>query len=419
MKYLKITVVLFALIIGLYACGSRTENPKPSFQSKDTIATTEADTAPATTNESHNNVPIDDPIFDRLEVRCKEIESLYHALYESAEKTVPDSPWDDSCLSQSSIDSIEDLLYDAGYDVMDTNEPYPEYLTTSERFYVFWDAVQQNRDTEQEVITILKSGGLSYRLFTYDKSGAFVYSMTYYPDEIKEPYYECHEIKDWTLTEKGNFYYRIYPANDKHYPDFCLIRLVAPNTELFDLAFRYIYPVGYIATNIFLIDWQEGNWGNLSFNDQFEYLYFAHHGKQFLADHYTILEDKSSYAIPAEEFERIVLPYYNIDIETFQALARYDAEGNYYPWRPLNTNDFVLIWYYNVDPEVTAYAVNPDGTMTLTVEMLSTGLKMDCLFAHEVTIRPLENGNFQYVGNRVTYQTEYGLPYTIPRLMWN
>lgn len=419
MKYLKITVVLFALIIGLYACGIRTENPKPSFQSKDTIAATKADTAPATTNESHNNVPIDDPIFDRLEVRCKEIESLYHALYESAEQTVPDSPWDDSCLSQSSIDSIENLLYDVGYDVMDTNEPYPEYLTTSERFYVFWAAVQQNKDAEQEVITILKSGGLSYRLFTYDKSGAFVYSMTYYPDEIKEPYYERHEIKDWTLTEKGNFYYRIYPANDKHYPDFCLIRLVAPNTELFDLAFRYIYPVGYIATNIFLIDWQEGNWRNLSFNDQFEYLYFAHHGKQFLADHYTVLEDKSSYAIPASEFEGIVLPYYNIDIETFQSLAQYHTEGDYYPWKPLNTNDFVKIWYYNIEPEVTAYVMNPDGTMTLTIQVLSTDLKMDCLFAHEVTVRPLENGNFQYVGNRITYQTEYGLPYSVPRLLWS
>ena len=283
----------------------------------------------------------------------------------------------------------------------------------------FWDAVQQNRDTEQEVITILKSGGLSYRLFTYDKSGAFVYSMTYYPDEIKEPYYECHEIKDWTLTEKGNFYYRIYPANDKHYPDFCLIRLVAPNTELFDLAFRYIYPVGYIATNIFLIDWQEGNWGNLSFNDQFEYLYFAHHGKQFLADHYTILGDKSSYAIPASEFEGIVLPYYNIDIETFQSLAQYHTEGDYYPWMPLNTHDFVKIWYYNIEPEVTAYVMNPDGTMTLTIQMLSTDLKMDCLFAHEVTVRPLENGNFQYVGNRITYQTEYGLPCSVPRLMWD
>lgn len=42
--------------------------------------------------------------------------------------------------------------------------------------------------------------------------------------------------------------------------------------------------------------------------------------------------------------------------------------------------------------------------------MLSTDLKTDCLFAHEVTVRPLENGRFQYVGNKVTYQTEYGLP---------
>ena len=63
--------------------------------------------------------------------------------------------------------------------------------------------------------------------------------------------------------------------------------------------------------------------------------------------------------------------------------------------------------------------MNPDGTMTLTVQMLSTDLKMDCLFAHEVTVRPLKNGIFQYVGNRITYQTEYGLPYSVPRLLWS
>ncbi len=99
MKYLKITVVLFALIIGLYACGSRTENPKPSFHSKDTIAATEADTAPATTNESHNNVPIDDPIFDRLEVRCKESNlctmhymSLPRKQFKTVHGTIPACP---------------------------------------------------------------------------------------------------------------------------------------------------------------------------------------------------------------------------------------------------------------------------------------------------------------------------------------
>lgn len=48
------------------------------------------------------------------------------------------------------------------------------------------------------------------------------------------------------------------------------------------------------------------------------------------------------------------------------------------------------------------YQVNTDGTITLTVQALSTDLKTDCLFAHEVTVRPLENGRFQYVGNKVT-----------------
>ncbi|EPB8170386.1 MULTISPECIES: DUF6070 family protein [Bacteria] len=68
---------------------------------------------------------------------------------------------------------------------------------------------------------------------------------------------------------------------------------------------------------------------------------------------------------------------------------------------------------------MTEYKINSDGTLTLTVAMLSTDLKTDCLFAHEVTVRPLENGRFQYVGNKVTYQTEYGLPFCEPRITWN
>lgn len=57
--------------------------------------------------------------------------------------------------------------------------------------------------------------------------------------------------------------------------------------------------------------------------------------------------------------------------------------------------------------------------LKMKTAMLSTDLKTDCLFAHEVTVRPLENGRFQYVGNKVTYQTEYGLPFCEPRITWN
>ena len=188
MKYLKITVFLFTAVIGLTACGVIRKKPVPSFQPKDTVAISEIETASTAENESNHDGLPDDPMFDRMEDRCKEIVSLYHALYESAEKTVPTSQWEYPLLSQDSIDSIENLLYNAGFDVIDTNEPYPGYLTTSDRFYTFWDAVQQHKDAEQEVIMVLESGCLSYRLFTYNETGGFVYSMTYYPDEIREPY---------------------------------------------------------------------------------------------------------------------------------------------------------------------------------------------------------------------------------------
>ena len=157
MKYLRIAVFLFTWVIGIAACGVISKNPMPSFQPKETITTSEIETVSTTENESHDDGLPDDPMFDRMEDRCKEIVSLYHALYESAEKTVPTSQWEYPLLSQDSIDSIESLLYNAGYDVIDTNEPYPGYLTTSDRFYTFWDAVQQHKDAEQEVIMVLES----------------------------------------------------------------------------------------------------------------------------------------------------------------------------------------------------------------------------------------------------------------------
>lgn len=43
---------------------------------------------------------------------------------------------------------------------------------------------------------------------------------------------------------------------------------------------------------------------------------------------------------------------------------------------------------------------------------------MDCLFSHEVTVRPLGEDGFQFVSNHMLSQTEYGLPYCQPRLEW-
>ena len=129
--------------------------------------------------------------------------------------------------------------------------------------------------------------------------------------------------------------------------------------------------------------------------------------------------ERRCYMIPSAQFEEIVLPYFNIELDAFRQMAQYDAEKDGYPWRKIVTNDLVFLYYYSCEPEVSSYRANDDGTLTLTVEAISTDLKLDCLFAHEVTVRPLKDGSFQFVGNKVTYQTEYGLPFCEPRLSWD
>lgn len=360
-----------------------------------------------------------DPMKEAIEQRCKEITSMYYDLYVSADKAEPQSQWEDPCLSQSSIDAIEIFLIEAGLDVVDTNERYPGHLATAEHFYRFWDDAEQGQATQQEIITILESGALSYCLFIHRDGVTYVYFMRYPIEGNTNVNYEKHKVLEWELTDKGNFYYRIYPAGDKHYSDYALIRMIEPDTELYDLTMKYIWAGGYWGINLFLTDWTEDDWGNLSFNDLWEYLYYDCYSKQFQPERYEYILEQDCYKIPAVEFEKVVLPYFDIDLNTFRKLAQYDAQGDYYPWRQIQTNDSVFLYYYTVEPEVTGSKVNSDGTITLTVEMLSADLKTDCLFAHEVTVRPSENGKFQFVGNKVTYQTQYGLPYCEPRLTWD
>lgn len=370
-----------------------------------------------------NNIPTETSTMDSTQLhllsRCEEITSLYADFYKQAPRTEPQNQWETPTLSQDSIDTIENILLDAGLDVIDTNGEYPSYLKTAENFYAFWEKLQQREQATQEVISISDSGALSYRLFSNQDGILKVYSMSYCIGDT-DSYYAVYEVLDCALTDKGNFFYRVLPAGDKHYADYTLIRLTAPDLSLYDLTLKYLRPGNYIGANIFLADWEEGGWGNLSFNDLWETLYYDYTGNVFTAEEYTYYPEQDYYLIPAGEFENVLLSYFDIDIETFRTLAHYDEESGSYPWCPIETNDFVFLYYYTIEPEVTACKENGDGTLTLTVEAICTDLKLDCIFAHELTVRPLDGGTFQYVGNRVTHQSdEYGLPFCEPRLTWN
>lgn len=351
--------------------------------------------------------------------RCEELVGLYRQRYASAEKTEPESLWERASLAQEDIDALEAILLEAGLPVLDSDETTPDYLPAAGDFRGFLEALERGESASQEVLSIRQSGDLGYQRFCVQNGQLVLYSMLYPVEGETEPVYEVHPVLDWELTDRGNFYYSIYPNWDKHYIAYSLLRLAPPDRTLWELTRRCIEAGGYVASNLFVTDWTEENFEKLCFNDLFEYLYRYEHGRQFSPEGCAYSEEGHYYEIPAEEFEQTILPYFDIDPAALRDLAFYDGERDSYPWRQLQSEEVVsLLRYYTMEPEVTAYKENPDGTLCLTVQVLSMDLKTDCLFSHQVTIRPLEGGGFQFTGNRILTQGEKGLPYCQSRLSW-
>lgn len=348
--------------------------------------------------------------------RCKKMAAACKDVYRNAEIIPAADEWANPTISQDTVDVLEDILLEAGFDVLDSSAGCPSYLPTADHVYKFWEKVRQGNAGRQELIAVSQYGILNYWLFVYDAQEDIVYlhTMAYSLGQDREPSYEVRHVLDWEVTKKGNFYYQTRVADHSHYEDYTLVRLTAPDAELYDWNARCILPIGYIATNLFLTDWSESDWNGLSFNDLWEYFYLSEHGEPYQPTPQSKLCN-----IPAEDFESLIKPYFDIDTDILRELAQYQPENGTYPWRPVKPNDFHFLGFYACTPEVTGYRDNGDGTVTLTVEVLSTDLKTDCLFAHEVTIRPLRDGKFQYVSNKITYQTEHGLPYDAPRLIWD
>lgn len=312
------------------------------------------------------------------------------------------------CRGAEGPDAMEARLIEAGFATVDTDPVYPAYLANAQSLRAF----SEEKEADTAVLRVNDDGSIFHLFFSKGKENFLLLTKISSAFQVSEwevlPLYEA-ELSEWDV-----FYYRCYPAGDPHYIDYNFFRLSPADRELYDLTSEYILPVGYRMVNLFLCDWQEGNWDSLSINDTFEYLYELQTGQVFPWQEYPAA-DSGYLRIPAKLFEDTVQPFFAISLAELRAAARYDEATDTYPWRPVHGDDLTA-WDLPVcQPEVVKWTENPDGTLTLTVQVASPEKKTDALFIHEVTIRLLEDGRFQYVGNRITYVNQWGLPPTLAR----
>lgn len=308
----------------------------------------------------------------------------------------------------NSQEECEKCLEEAGFTIIKTDVSGEDYLDNPAPLRAFWDRIQLQQNAGIGLVRIHQDGTFSYLYFSQVDSQRFCYTATDRTQE--EVSIELHPVYDWDLTPQGSFFFQIYPS-DVHYADYGRIKLQPTDPYMYDLVRKYIAPVGYAQNNLFTCDWAEDNWDELCFTDLLDFLYRLETGEKL---DLSILSRSvnGTYLVPSGLFADTITSFFAIPPEQLQTQECYLHSEDVYLYA-----DYSLNYGTKLDmiPSVIACHSNEDGTFTLTIAVACKERKTDELFRHEVTIRPLEDGKFQYVANHIAYLSEE-LPFNPSRL---
>ena len=281
-------------------------------------------------------------------------------------------------------------------------------MTQMQSVMDFCDSVENQKEAEVTIIQVSSLGGFSvYHLQT--ENGVVHVKRCYYgyKDGIMKSEDEGEYQTDyWRYTDDGYLMFsgtyfseELYVLTLSSAEEHVAFRILPLDAKCRELNEKYLLPIGYELNNMFLVDWNEDDFGDLNFYDMFDLLYPKLHNEKFpyVAD--DNLGIGAVYHIPKTEFENVIMEYFNIDSETLQSKTVYDSEDSTYEYKPRGFEEVEYPEYpYS---EVIGYTENSEGTITLTANVVFPYSGNSKVYAHEVVIRPLEDGRVQYVSNRI------------------
>ena len=281
-------------------------------------------------------------------------------------------------------------------------------MTQMQSVMDFCDSVENQKEAEVTIIQVSSLGGFSVYHLQTENGVVYVKRCYYgYKDGIMKSEDEGEYQTDyWRYTDDGYLMFsgtyfseELYVLTLSSAEEHVAFRILPLDAKCRELNEKYLLPIGYELNNMFLVDWNEDDFGDLNFYDMFDLLYPKLHNEKFpyVAD--DNLGIGAVYHIPKTEFENVIMEYFNIDSETLQSKTVYDSEDSTYEYKPRGFEEVEYPEYpYS---EVIGYTENSDGTITLTANVVFPYSGNSKVYAHEVVIRPLEDGRVQYVSNRI------------------
>lgn len=251
-----------------------------------------------------------------------------------------------------------------GYPAVDSRNQID--MTEAEQVEWFCEMVDTQEEAEITIIEVSYLGGfVKYDLETKDGNVDVVRSYYKYENgNMKREVTGSYQAEYWNYTEDGYLMFsgvwfseELYVLTLSGAEEHTALRVQPLDETYRELSRKYLLPIGFEQNNMFIVDWSE------------------------------------------DDFERVILPYFDIDSETLQSKTIYNAEDKTYEYKPRGFEEVEYPEYpYS---EVIGFTENGDGTLTLTANVVFPYVGDSKVYAHEVVVRPLENGGVQYVSNRI------------------
>ena len=304
------------------------------------------------------------------------------------------------------MERIVERFGEEGYAAVD--ERNQVNMTEPEQVMRFCSLVDAKDEGSLTILVMIYSGGfIKYDLHTADGEVNITRSdYQYVNGNLKNLSNVSYQASFWQYTQEGYLLFEGDYFSESYYAlllsdvsEHAALRVQPLDKACRELNRQYILPVGYERNNLFLTEWSEDDFGELDFYDLFDQLYPNVYGKPA---YYPAANHASFGAvcqIPADLFETVIQEYFRIDSRELQAKTTYIPENNAYEYRPrgLYEAEYPDIPY----PEVEGCTENSDGTITLFVNAVYPEDNTSRAYAHQVVIRPLSDGHFQYVSNHM------------------
>ncbi len=354
-------------------------------------------------------------IQEESEEDADDIISICIELYKKSEE-------ENTLADLETIRGIVNRLGENGYPAVDSKNQIN--MTQSKQVVEFCEMVDAKEEAEITIIEVsYLAGFVKYDLQTKDGSIDVVRSYYKYENgNIQREVTGSYQAEYWNYTEEGYLVFsgvwfseELYILTLSGAEENTVLRVKPLDKTCRELTRKYLAPISFEQNNMFIVDWSEDDFGELNFYDMYDILYQKENEGYipYAAD--DNIGVSAVYRIPKEEFENVIMTYFNINSETLQSKTVYYSEDMTYEYKARGFEEVEYPEYpYS---EVTGFTKNRNGTITLTANVVFPHSGISKVYAHEVVVRPLEDGGVQYVSNRIIpSEDNYEETWYTPRL---